>query len=117
MDGNLVYWSMRLRKSPEVSARVINLLKRQQGKCGKCGLTFREGDKWEVDHIIPTSMGGKDWYTNLQLLHDYCHHTKSETDGSRTGRTRKREIEAEDPDEVKVSRPVLKTSRAGDSLA
>ncbi|MBC6478094.1 MAG: HNH endonuclease [Hormoscilla sp. GM7CHS1pb] len=87
MDGNLVYWSKRLRKSPDVSTRVIKLLKRQQGKCERCGLTFRDGDKWEVDHILPTSLGGKDWYTNLQLLHDYCHHEKSKTDGSRRGRT------------------------------
>jgi len=85
MDGNLVYWSKRLRKSPDVSTRVIKLLKKQGGKCKRCGLTFRDGDKWEVDHALPTSLGGKDWYTNLQLLHDYCHHAKSETDGSKEG--------------------------------
>jgi len=85
MDGNLVYWSLRLRKSPEVKQRVLNLLQRHKGKCARCGLTFRDGDKWEVDHILPTSLGGKDWYTNLQLLHDYCHHAKTETDGSKGG--------------------------------
>jgi len=37
MDGNLVYWSKRLRKSPDVSTRVLKLLKRQQGKCERCG--------------------------------------------------------------------------------
>jgi len=117
MDGNLVYWSKRLRKSPDVKERVIKLLKRQQGKCERCGLTFRDGDKWEVDHIIPTSKGGKDRYDNLQLLHDYCHHVKTEEDSSKGGRAREREIEAEEPDEVKVSRPDLETSLAGDSLA
>jgi len=61
MDGNLVYWSKRLRKSPDVSTRVIKLLKKQGGKCERCGLTFRDGDKWEVDHVLPTSLGGKDW--------------------------------------------------------
>jgi len=116
MDGDLVYWSKRLRKSPDVSTRVINLLKRQQGKCERCGLTFKSGDKWEVDHVLPKSLGGKDWYSNLQLLHDYCHHAKSETDGSREGRTLW-DIETEEPDEAKVSRPVLKTSRPGDGLA
>ncbi|MBC6477072.1 MAG: HNH endonuclease [Hormoscilla sp. GM7CHS1pb] len=94
--------------------RVLNLLKRQQGKCERCGLTFRDGDKWEVDHTLPTSLGGKDWYTNLQLLHDYCHDAKSAEDGSRGGRTLV-DIETEEPDEVKVSRPVLKTGRTGDS--
>ncbi|MBC6477824.1 MAG: group II intron reverse transcriptase/maturase [Hormoscilla sp. GM7CHS1pb] len=116
MDGNLVYWSLRLRKSPDVNTRVLNLLKRQQGKCAGCGLTFKEGDKWEVDHVLPKSLGGKDWYTNLQLLHDYCHHAKSETDGSRGGRTLW-DIETEEPDEVKISRPVLKTSRPGNGMA
>jgi len=32
-DGNLVYWSKRLPKSPDVSTRVIDLLKKQHGKC------------------------------------------------------------------------------------
>jgi len=87
MDGNLVYWSKRLRKSPDVSNRVLKLLDRQKGKCKQCGMLFKDGDKWEVDHILPKSLGGKDWYNNLQLLHDYCHHQKSKTDGSRKGRT------------------------------
>ena len=115
-DGNLVYWSKRLRKSPDVSTRVINLLKKQKGKCELCGLTFRDRDKWEVDHILPTARGGKDWYANLQLLHDYFHHYKSARDGSK-GRIYDKDDETEEPDEVKVSRPALKTSRRGDSLA
>ena len=90
---------------------------RQKGKCNHCGMTFRDGDRWEVDHIIPKSLGGKDTYGNLQLLHDYCHHQKTRMDGSIEGRARKRDRKTEEPDEVKVSRPVLKTSRAGDSLA
>ncbi|MBC6475568.1 MAG: group II intron reverse transcriptase/maturase, partial [Hormoscilla sp. GM102CHS1] len=42
-DGNLIYWSKRLRKSPDVSTRVINLLRKQEGKCELCGLTFKDG--------------------------------------------------------------------------
>jgi len=95
MDGNLVYWSKRLRKNPGVSTRVLKLLNKQKGKCGHCGMLFMDGDQWEVDHIIPTSKGGKDRYDNLQLLHDYCHHVKSASDGSHEGRARKREIEAD----------------------
>jgi len=116
-DGNLVYWSKRLRKSPDVSTRVINLLKRQDGKCELCGLTFRDGNKWEVDHIIPLTRKGKDWYSNLQLLHDYCHDYKSARDGSKGGRIHDKDDDTEEPDEVKVSRPVLKTSWPGDGLA
>ena len=69
----------------------------------------------EVDHVLPKSLGGKDWYTNLQLLHDYCHDAKSAMDGSNGGRIRLNLDE--EPDEVKVSRPILKTSRSGDGLA
>ncbi len=99
-----------------MSIRVINLLKRQDGKCLHCGLKFKDGDKWEVDHILPVSRGGKDWYSNLQLLHDYCHDVKSARDGSK-GRIHDKDGETEEPDDAKVSRPVLKTSRRGDPLA
>ncbi|MFE1743745.1 HNH endonuclease [Coleofasciculus sp. H7-2] len=54
--------------------------KRQAGKCELCELNFRYGDTWEVDHVIPTSRGGKDVYSNLQLLHRHCHDSKSATD-------------------------------------
>ncbi|MBC6477034.1 MAG: hypothetical protein GDA56_03835 [Hormoscilla sp. GM7CHS1pb] len=50
-------------------------------------------------------------------MHDYCHDAKSAEDDSHRGRTWLQEIEAEEPDEAKISRPVLKTSRTGDSLA
>ena len=87
----------------------------------------------EVDHIIPKSLGGKDIRKNWQLLHQHCHDEKTAKDGSL--RTKQTEIEfrgnlqqqgsstidkggtTEEPDEVKISRPVLKTSRGGDSLA
>ena len=40
------------------------------------------GDIMEVDHITPRSLGGKNDWKNLQLLHRHCHHEKSRTDGS-----------------------------------
>jgi len=81
-DGNLIYWSTRLGKNPELPMRVTTLLKRQKGKCAYCGLYFRENDVLEVDHIIPKSQGGKDEYKNLQLLHRHCHDTKTARDSS-----------------------------------
>ncbi|WP_066424121.1 group II intron reverse transcriptase/maturase [Anabaena sp. 4-3] len=81
-DGNLIYWSTRLGKSPEMPMRVTTLLKRQKGKCAYCGLYIRENDVLEVDHIIPKSQGGKDDYKNLQLLHRHCHDTKTARDSS-----------------------------------
>ncbi len=116
-DGNLTYWSTRLGKSPELSKRVATLLKRQKGKCQHCGLTFMDCDKWEVDHVKPLSLGGKDRYDNLQLLHRHCHDIKTASDGSKQSRTYDKGGVTEEPDDVKVSSPVLKTSRDGDILA
>ncbi len=69
-------------KNPFVSTREATLLKRQKGQCNHCGLFFRNGDIWEIDHKIPRSKGGKDEYNNLQLLHKHCHDAKTAEDGS-----------------------------------
>ncbi len=76
-DGDWIYWSTRRGRHPQTPTRVAKLLKQQQGKCSDCGLYFQDKDKLEVDHIIPISYGGKDIYSNLQLLHRHCHVTKS----------------------------------------
>ncbi len=81
-DGDLVYWSSRMGKHPEMPNREAHLLRQQKGKCTHCGLNFREDDLLEVDHIIPTSLGGKDEWNNLQLLHRHCHDVKTASDGS-----------------------------------
>ncbi|MEI2582223.1 group II intron reverse transcriptase/maturase [Scytonema sp. PRP1] len=82
LDGNLVYWSSRMGKNPELPSRVTKLLKKQKGKCAHCGLFFRESDVMEVDHIIPKSKDGKDCYENWQLMHRHCHDTKTTNDGN-----------------------------------
>jgi len=79
-DGDLVYWSSRLGKHPELPTRMALLLKRKKGKCTHCGLLFRNEDVIEIDHIIPRAIGGKDEYKNLQLLHRHCHDVKTKTD-------------------------------------
>ena len=81
-DGNLIYWSSRMGKHPEMPKTRATLLKRQNGKCAHCNLFFREGDVIELDHITPKSKGGKNEYKNLQLLHRHCHDEKTLTDGS-----------------------------------
>jgi len=81
-DGNWTYWSTRKGTSFDVPKRVAFLLKKQKGKCNLCGQYFTPEDIAEIDHIIPTSSGGKDEYKNLQLLHRHCHDTKTATDGS-----------------------------------
>lgn len=82
-DGDFVYWGTRLGKHPDLHPRKARLVKRQKGKCSYCNLNFSFGDVMEVDHITPRSLGGKNDWKNLQLLHRHCHHEKSRTDGSR----------------------------------
>ena len=113
-DGDWLYWSSRRGKHPETPKRIALLLKKQKGKCNHCELYFKHGDLMEVDHIIPSSHGGKDEYKNLQLLHRHCHDQKTASDGSLT-RTRVKGSVKEKPDDKKLSSPVLKTSRRGDS--
>lgn len=79
-DGDLVYWSTRLGEHPEMPMRKAKLLKWQKGKCPGCGLHFQEWDVFEVDHIIPRALSGKDKYKNLQLLHRHCHDKKTKDD-------------------------------------
>jgi RNA-directed DNA polymerase len=85
-DGDWLYWSRRLGRHPEVSARTAKLLKRQQGKCLECGLYFTDGDKLEVDHITPKRSGGDDTTHNRQLLHRHCHQMKTSRDEHRMKR-------------------------------
>ncbi|MDF0556046.1 group II intron reverse transcriptase/maturase [Kamptonema sp. UHCC 0994] len=81
-DGNWIYWSKRRGEYPETPNRVASLIKKQKGICSHCDLYFTSTDIVEVDHIKPTSLGGKDTYDNLQLLHRHCHDAKTATDGS-----------------------------------
>jgi RNA-directed DNA polymerase len=81
-DGNWTYWSKRRGEYPETPNRVATLIKKQKGICPHCGLYFTSTDIVEVDHIKPTSLGGKDTYDNLQLLHKHCHDAKTALDGS-----------------------------------
>lgn len=54
----------------------------------------------------PAHHRGKDEYNNLQLLHKHCHDDKTAKDDS-TGDSSDNTQVIEEPDEVKVSRPVL----------
>ncbi len=83
-DGNWTYGRKRRGEYPETPKRVATLIKKQKGICPHCGLYFSSTDIVEVDHIKPKSLGGKDTYDNLQLLHKHCHDTKTANDGSLT---------------------------------
>jgi RNA-directed DNA polymerase len=112
-DGDWVYWATRLGRHPAISKRWALLLQRQHGRCPWCGLYFKEGeDIVELDHIIPRSQEGDGRSANLQLLHGHCHDDKTAQDKAVCG-TRDKSHPTEEPDDAKVSRPVLKPSREG----
>ncbi|NMG60913.1 group II intron reverse transcriptase/maturase, partial [Geitlerinema sp. P-1104] len=84
-DGDWAYWNKRMSNGyGDIPTRVANLIKRQKGRCNHCGQYFTSDDLVEIDHIQPKSKGGKDEYSNLQLLHRHCHDDKTRKDGSLT---------------------------------
>ncbi|HEY9645413.1 MAG TPA: HNH endonuclease signature motif containing protein, partial [Chroococcidiopsis sp.] len=113
-DGDWAYWAKRMGRYPGIPERTAKLLQRQDGKCALCGLHITFNDPIEVDHIQPQILGGKDHYTNLQLVHGHCHDQKTAVDGSLLSASTSRQAQfIEEPDEAKVSRPVLKESSLG----
>jgi RNA-directed DNA polymerase len=115
-DGNWTYWCGRMGRYPGVSCFVAFLLKRQAGTCNGCGLFFRPGDEIEMDHVRRRADGGTNTAVNLQLLHRHCHQRKA-AEECRRGVIDPINQVAEEPDAGKLARPVLKTSRSGDTPA
>lgn len=52
------------------------LLKTQNNSCPICKKPIFYGENTEVDHIIPISKGGKDDFSNLQIVHSDCNKKK-----------------------------------------
>lgn len=52
-----------------------------RGICHICGLKIDGGhEAWDVEHVIPLSMGGDDFGDNLQPAHVKCHKAKTRAD-------------------------------------
>ncbi len=82
-DGNLIYWAQRLKQHPLMRSEKAKLLALQKGQCPRCGLYFREEDILEIDHSIPTALGGKDDLSNKWVYHRHCHDEKTAEDLAR----------------------------------
>ena len=52
-ESDWMYWSTRLGQRPGVSTSRAKLLKRQKGKCPRCGLSYKEGDVLEEITSFP----------------------------------------------------------------
>ena len=70
-DGNMHYWSQRLKKHPMMHETKARLMQKQQGKCRWCELRFKDEDILEVDHI-DRNRNNND-LSNKMLLHRHCH--------------------------------------------
>ncbi len=114
-DGNLLYWSTRLKNHSMLSGTLSKLLQKQQGKCRWCELLFKDEDHIEIDHIVPKSAGGGDELSNKWALHRHCHDQRH-AQHPKTSIHDKNHI-VEEPDDAKATCPVLKPSVGGDSHA
>jgi RNA-directed DNA polymerase len=85
-DGNLIYWSKRLKQHPLMKNEKAKLLALQKGQCPRCGLYFQEGDILETDHIIPLALGGRNDINNKWVYHRHCHDEKTAEDMARIAR-------------------------------
>jgi len=70
-DGNLLYWSKRLKTHPLTRTTLGKLLHKQQGKCRWCDLNFQDGDQIEIDHLDGNRMNNA--ISNQVALHLHCH--------------------------------------------
>jgi len=107
-NGDWAYWSNRRGTYPTTPPRVSKLLKLQKGQCKICQLFLNSEDVAEVHHMDENHNNNR--IANLALIHGHCHDKVH-------GSMRNKHLAIEEPDEVKVSSPVLKTSRSGDGSA
>ncbi len=63
----------RKRESQNYKSSEQKLAKNQNYVCPKCKESLFNGEQLHIHHIIPKSIGGKDTYNNLQLVHLFCH--------------------------------------------
>lgn len=108
-DGDNLYWAKRTIKHGNWTVRQCRLIQNQKGICTWCKQPFLIDSIVEVDHILPRSLGGKDFYSNLQLLHKHCHVEKSKIDGSQSKQKASNINLGQEPDDGKLSRPDLST--------
>lgn len=57
---------------------VLDLYKRQKGKCGYCRVSLKKG--YHIDHIKALAKGGSNWISNIQLLCATCNRRKHAKD-------------------------------------
>lgn len=68
------YWIDREKDKIKVLTPSHQKLAKKQGLiCPNCGQSLFNGEEIHKHHKVPKSVGGKDTYSNLQLVHLLCH--------------------------------------------
>jgi RNA-directed DNA polymerase len=68
------YWTKRqAAKAKDLTFSKQKLAKRQKGRCPECGESLFNDEELQVHHLLARSLGGKDAYSNLVLVHLLCH--------------------------------------------
>ena len=69
------YWRHRRQAhARNLSVSERKLATAQHGLCPVCGDSLFNDEELQTHHLTPRAQGGKDVYTNLTLVHLYCHH-------------------------------------------
>jgi RNA-directed DNA polymerase len=78
-DGDLIYWSER--NSKLYDSHTSKALKRQNHKCGHCGLKMLSDEKVHLHHVdgSHTNWKSKNLLAIHESCHDYIHMSKSES--------------------------------------
>lgn len=63
-----------------------------KGQCHLCPHKIDGGkERWDLEHIIPLAMGGKDEIENLAPAHVDCHKDKTKSDKANIAKAKRRE--------------------------
>ncbi|MCP4651117.1 MAG: maturase [PVC group bacterium] len=71
------YWEKRELRKGKIIPKYRTLVRKQGNRCPLCKDWLSNGERLELDHIIPKEKGGDDTLSNKQLLHYYCHMQKT----------------------------------------
>jgi 5-methylcytosine-specific restriction protein A len=55
----------------------LDLFLAAHGRCQRCGWALTPGTRWDIDHVIPLALGGRDSTDNMQVLCSPCHSGKT----------------------------------------
>lgn len=67
------WWARERAKARDLVPSKALLALQQHGLCSVCGVSLFTEEEVHVHHLVPRAKGGTDVYTNLRLVHYYCH--------------------------------------------